>query len=269
MGKLLIIGEKIISSSNKVKEILEQRNREKLLELAREQIEAGASALDINAAMLMDEEEDALVWAADTIIKNFSIRLSVDTPREELLKTLGSKYGEKVILNSISADPGSIEGIAATVRDKGASVIIILKNREGIPEDSDGRFKLAEESASLLERSGIKPGKVFFDPVVTSIGTSLKGAETFLRTVNKINIKMPDYKTIGGLSNVSFGLPLRPALNRTFLAMAVAMGVSAVICDPTDRGMQETIRTAEAVAGMDSGCAGLLKYYRSGRADNP
>jgi 5-methyltetrahydrofolate--homocysteine methyltransferase len=73
---------------------------------------------------------------------------------------------------------------------------------------------------------------------------------------------MPEYRTVGGLSNISFGLPMRSILNRTFLAMSAAAGIDALICDPTDRNISETIRAAEALTGIDPGCKKLLKYYR-------
>ncbi len=265
MKRIFVIGEKLISSSDKVKDIMRRKDRDELLALAERQVNAGASALDINAAMLMEREEETIFWATETVLSRHEVMVCVDTPRQDLLKKAGERFGERVILNSIPADRASIENISEVAGENGASVIIILKNSNGIPPDPEGRLELAKASADILEKMKVAPERVYFDPVVTSIGTLSEGAAIFLRAVSLIKSELPGYKTVGGLSNVSFGLPVRQLLNSVFLAMAVASGIDAVICDPSNRRIWETLRAAEAAAGMDPGCSRLIRYYRENR----
>jgi len=268
MNRIFIIGEKLISSSENVKDIIYRRDRDKLLELAGNQINAGASALDVNTAILMEQEEETIFWAIETILSRFETTVCADTPRQDLLHRIGERFGDRVILNSITADRISIEKTSEVVRKNGSQLIIILKSSRGIPPDPEGRLELARESADILQEMKVTPDRVYFDPVVTSVGTSSKAAATFLRAASLIKAELPEYRTVGGLSNVSFGLPMRSLLNSVFMAMAIASGIDAVICDPSDSRIRETIRAAEAAAGMDPGCSRLISYYRKKRLED-
>lgn len=268
MKRVFIIGEKLISSSDRIKDVMRRKDRDSLLKIARDQINAGASALDVNAAMLMEGEEETIFWAIEAILNRFETMVCADTPRQDLLYRIGERFGERVILNSITADLVSVEKISKVMRENGSRAIIILKNSKGIPSDPEGRLELARASADVLEKMNVPPYRVYFDPVVTSIGTSSQGAAVFLQTVSLIKSELPEYRTVGGLSNVSFGLPMRKVINSVFTAMAIASGIDAVICDPLDRRIRETIMAAEATAGMDPGCSRLIRYYRNKRSED-
>jgi 5-methyltetrahydrofolate--homocysteine methyltransferase len=242
---------------------MEERDEESILEMAGEQIDAGASAVDINAAMLLEEEEEVLRWAIDSVLGRFDgLLVSADSPSEDILLRAAAYYGERIILNSFSAEPDTIRRLSPVLAEHGSSAIIMLKDKAGIPENTERRLELALESAEILKGNDIKPERIFFDPVVTSIGTTGNGAQTFLETVRILNERLPRYAAVGGISNVSFGLPLRGILNGTFLAMAVANGIGAAICDPTDNMIRDIIKASEAVAGIDRRCRGFLEYYR-------
>jgi 5-methyltetrahydrofolate--homocysteine methyltransferase len=105
---------------------------------------------------------------------------------------------------------------------------------------------------------------LFIDPVFQPIAT---GADlrVVLETLDLLANEVPSPRTVGGLSNVSFGLPMRRLVNRTFLAMAVSRRLSAVICDPTDQGLLDVLAASEALAGLDEGCRRLLRRYRDRR----
>jgi 5-methyltetrahydrofolate--homocysteine methyltransferase len=262
MNKITLIGEKIISSNRSVKEMMLRRDSKKLFKMAEEQISAGASVIDINSAMLMKDELDAMIWAAGSVIEQFDIKVSIDSPDIDILEKSLKEFGNRVIVNSLSADGEELSRMLPLISECQAGVIIILKDRSGIPVSSKGRLELAYKTVNLLEKAHVSPDNVYFDPIVTTIGAEMNGGKVVLEAFSDLKQYLPEYKRVGGLSNISFGLPLRKLLNKTFLSMAIANGMTTVICNPTDRGLIETLRAAETIVGADPGCRDFLKYYR-------
>ncbi|MBN1885602.1 MAG: dihydropteroate synthase [Candidatus Krumholzibacteriota bacterium] len=263
----VVIGERINSSNAAVRRVLADRDEEALLDLARRQIDGGATGIDINASMLMEGERDALLWAANAVAAETGAVVSLDSPDLGiLLDVLGRVEGEAIV-NSITCDDDVLDRAMLGIAGIGAGVVVMLKNREGIPADAEGRCRLAERAAGAAERSGILPGQIYFDPVFQPLATAASGLGVPLDAFALLGERFPDHRRIGGLSNVSFGLPLRKLVNRTCLAMAVGRGMDAVICDATDTRLMDALAAAEALAGRDAGCRGLIARYRRKRRD--
>jgi len=259
----LVIGERLNSSNTRVRELLSRRDEAKLLEAAEAQLSADAYAIDLNASMLMEDEREALGWAAGVLRSKLGAIVSIDTPNADLLFDLAGKFGEGAILNSFTADEDQLELALGTAGRTGCAVIIMLKDREGIPETAMLRLELASRVSAFVRRSGLDPSRLFLDPVLTPIATTTGGLGVSLDTIEGLKRNFPDFRSVGGISNVSYGLPRRRPVNRTFLAMALSRGLDAAICDPTDPDIIGTIRTAEAVMGSDPGCRRLLAHHRS------
>lgn len=262
MANIVIIGEKIISSTANVKKIMETGDEDKILELAVEQIKSGASIIDINASMLMDREAEALLWAAETVLKGTEACVSADSPDTNVLKKALDRFGSRLIINSLQCENDLLSEMFEPIAELDAGVIIMLKDSSGIPSDALARLKLAEKAAALAAKNGIKESSIYFDPIVTSIGTEGKGASIVLETIAGLRDNFPEFRRIAGLSNVSYGMPLRRLINSTFLSMALGRGLDAVICDPTDKRIRETLKASKAILGIDRGCRDFLSFYR-------
>ena len=146
-----------------------------------------------------------------------------------------------------------------------AGVIIMLKTTSGIPPRAEERLELAREAASAAAACGIPSEMIFFDPVFQPAATGSEGLVTALETLRSLAEELPGHHRIGGLSNVSYGLPLRKTVNSAFLAMAISHGLDSVICDPTEGRLMELLKASEALAGTDPGCLRFLKYFRQSR----
>jgi cobalamin-dependent methionine synthase I len=260
---ILVIGECLNSSNTRIRELLARRGEAKLIEAAEAQLSSGAHVIDLNASMLLEDEREALVWAARVIRSKLAIPVSLDSPNADLLVDLAGEFGEGAILNSFTTDEDQLELAVGTANRTGCAVIIMLKDREGIPGTAMLRLELASRVSALARRSGLNPSRIFLDPVLTPIATTAGGLGVSLDTIEGLKRNFPDFRSVGGISNVSYGLPRRRLVNRTFLAMALSRGLGAAICDPTDPDIIGTIRTAEAVSGSDPGCKGLLAHHRS------
>ncbi len=262
MADILLIGERINSTNKRVRRILETRDERGLEQLARDQVTGGASFIDINASMLMTGEKPALRWAAGCITTSTDAGVSLDSPSIDLLLEVLPEIDGAVILNSFTCDDEPLERAFAAVAGYDASVIIMLKSRGGIPETIEGRMRLAARVADAAHVAGVSPYRIYIDPVFSPIATSANGMRVVLGTLAALAAEYPGYHRIGGLSNVSYGLPMRRLTNRTFLAMALSHGLDAVICDTTDTALTETVMVSEALLGLDPGCRHFLQSYR-------
>lgn len=264
MSATVIIGERLNSSIDASRTILEKRDREALLDLAGRQIEGGAGWLDVNASMLRGAELDTLLWAGSLILERFEAGICADSPDLQILRACASAFGSRCLLNSITADGDSLEAVLPAAARSGASVIVMLKTDDGIPATAGERLVLAGRAAEAAERAGIPPERLYLDPVFQPIATG-SDLGIVLETLDLLSGRHPDCPRVGGLSNVSFGLPMRRLVNRVFLAMAVSRGLSAVICDPTDGALLDALAASETLSGLDPGCRRLLGRYRARR----
>ena len=265
ISKILIIGERLNSSNPRVKKLFQEQNDGELLDVAQEQVAGGASYIDLNASMIMKGEEEALRWGARIVSTNLEAGVSLDSPNTDVLLKVIPEFGSRAILNSLTTDEEVLGEALPVVSDCGGGVVVILKSREGIPATADGRLSLAETVVTAVSKAGIPPGKVFLDPIFSPLATSMGGLSVALETIAGLRREYPEFQRIGGLSNISFGLPSRRLLNRTFLAMVLSQGLTAVICDSTDRRIVETLKTSEAILGLDPGIRNFLQFYRDSR----
>ena len=97
------------------------------------------------------------------------------------------------------------------------------------------------------------------------VSTDTRQGLAVLKTVNAVMAKWPGIHTICGLSNVSFGLPVRNVLNSTFLALMIQAGLDSAIIDPTEPRMIAAVAAAEALLGRDDFCMNYIMAQRSGR----
>ncbi len=261
--KTIIIGELLNSSNKKIRSMFGTGDLDSLLDIADSQVRAGASYIDINTSLLMEREMEALITTGNEIRKKSGAGISVDSPDPKVLMEGARVFGPECIVNSITCDDETLKLVLPVVFSSGSQVIVLLKDRNGIPPTADGRLKLAGKASEAASREKLPQDKLFFDPVFSPVATEKKGLVIALETIRMLKELYPGSHRVGGLSNISFGLPLRRLLNRTFLSMAVSHGIDTVICDPTDIGLIETLRASEAITGIDPGCRQLLSYFRS------
>jgi 5-methyltetrahydrofolate--homocysteine methyltransferase len=259
---MIIVGERLNSSRKSVLEALERRDEQFLLDQAVNQERAGASYIDINAAALMDAETPTLRWAIPLLQKNIRVPLSLDTPNPEAMEAALKIHKGRALLNSLAGDAKCLQALIPLIRDFKPRVIALCLDENGPPESSDCALFRAEKMANLLVREGMSSEDIFIDPLVRPIGVDSNSGALFLESVEKIKKNLPDVKTIAGLSNVSFGLPQRRQLNRTFLALALSRGLDAAICDPLDEELQATLHAAQALLGKDPSLKKYLKAVR-------
>lgn len=265
-----IIGEKINATRKRVEEAIRERDADFIKDLAGKQAEAGAKYLDVNSGMPLypEEEADDFAWLVPLIQEVAELPLCIDSAYPLVIETALKLHKGQAMINSVNGDHGKMESIFPLAKQYECKVIALTSSREaGIPSDSTGRVKIAENIAKEAQNYGIPLENIYFDPLVLPLSTDHINAVVFLETLKEIKASFGPAKTISGLSNISYGLPRRKRINHAFFVLAINFGMDAAILDPTDKEIMAMVPVAELLAGKDPDCAEFLIAYREGMFD--
>jgi 5-methyltetrahydrofolate--homocysteine methyltransferase len=262
-----IIGEKINGTRKQVAEAIAARDVNFVQDLARNQVEAGADWLDVNAGTRRDKEGEDLIWLVDTVQSVVDIPLCLDSPNADALRAAIKVVDQTPMINSISGEPERLEGILPLVAEHKCPVIALAMDDNGIPETCGGRMDVVHKVMQASRSSGVPDENMYIDPLVMTLATNTESAQITLETMRIIKQEYPDVHTSMGLSNISFGLPARKNINRIFLTLALAAGLDSAIVDPMDRDLRAALVTTQAILGQDRHCLNYTRAYRAGLFD--
>ena len=262
---MIIVGEKINGTWKRVREAVIARDAELIGDLAKRQAEAGADYLDVNAGTGPEREAGDMVWLVETVQAAVDKPLCIDSPSPKALRAGLQAHRGQALVNSASAEASRMQAVISLARDHGARVVGLTLDDSGLPATAQQRLDIARRLAEAVTAAGMALGDLFIDPLARAVGIENEQGAAFLEGVAGIRQALPGVHIICGLSNVSFQMPVRGLLNRTFLAMAMARGLDAAIMDPLDRSLMATLCAAEALLARDEMCLGYLGAYRAGR----
>lgn len=259
-----IIGELINTSRKLVRSAVEERNAEFVVELAKKQEDAGAAWIDVNAGTFSGQEEtDALVWLVETVQEHVETPLCVDSPNTAALRAALPLCLKTPMINSVTAETDRYLEVAPLAVEFDASIVALCMGDSGVPVSSDQRVDTAGLLVEQLESDGIPRERMYFDPIVQSIGTDPNSGLAVLDAIRSIRSEIPESHVVLGMSNISFGLPLRKVINRSFMVLAMGAGADSLILDPGDVQLMSLLRAAEALLGRDEFCMGYIQAFRS------
>ena len=262
---MLIIGERINSTRKTVQPAVKERNADFLIGEARKQKDAGACYIDVNVATMGEEEPAYMEWAVKTIQGAIDVPLSIDSPNASAMEVGLQVHQGTAFLNSITAETKKLDSMIPLAREYGANVVALCMDDDGVPTGAEKRCEIADRLVARLTSQGIEPDRIYLDPLVFPVSTSSDAGQAVLETLRYIRQKFPQVHTICGLSNVSYGLPIRKLLNQAFLLLFMGAGLQAVIADPTDEDLMRLLCAGEALLGHDEFCARYLQEYRAGK----
>ncbi|CDZ23633.1 methyltetrahydrofolate:corrinoid/iron-sulfur protein methyltransferase [[Clostridium] cellulosi] len=262
---MIIIGEKINSSIPSAKTAIENKDKARIIELAKAQHDAGAAYIDINAGMFLKEEPEYLAFLAQTVGKELGLPISVDTPSVEAaraaLKAAGVRGG---LINSVTTEQARLEGMTELALEYGCGVVALCSPEPGMEETPDSAISIAGKLVSYLTSKGIAESDIYIDPMLKPVGAAPDAGKQALKTIEKLHSEFPNCHISCGLSNLSYGLPKRRVLNRAFAVCAIAAGLDTAIADPLDKGLMSLIAAAEVIVGRDEYCMEYIEKCRSG-----
>ncbi len=259
-----IIGEKINGTRKLVGKAIAERDAEFIQNLAKRQIEGGAHWLDVNAGTAPDREAADLIWLVGLVQQVSDAPLCLDSANPDALRAAMQHVTKTPMINSISGEQNRLNNILPIVAEHGCQVIALCMDDKGIPPTVEGRIQVMDKVIAEARRAGVPDDKVYIDPLAMTIATNTEAARITFNTMRALRTQFPQAHISCGLSNVSFGLPVRSLINRTFLILALDAGMDTAIIDPNDRELQAALRAADLLLGRDKHCLGYTRAYRAG-----
>ena len=262
---MFIVAERINSSRKAINEAIKARDADFIRGEAKTQTEAGANAIDVNAGSFVGQEAEYLCWLAGVVQEVTGLPLCLDSPDPEAIGAALEIVKGPAIINSITLEKRRLEGMLPLVKKYRTKTVVLCQSDKGMANTVDDRVGIAREGIEALAGEGVGLDDIYIDPLIYPIATDTKSAVAALGAIREIRQLFPGVHTICGLTNVSFGLPVRKLINRTFLVAAMAYGLDSAIIDPTDRELMASLVAAEAVLDRDTYCTNYITAYRKGR----
>jgi 5-methyltetrahydrofolate--homocysteine methyltransferase len=254
----VIIGERINPTGRKkLAEEMAAGNYDTVIADAIAQVQAGAQMLDVNAGIPLADEPAILAEAIRLVQGVTDVPLSIDSSIVAALEAGLSVYQGKPLVNSVTGEEDRLESVLPLVAKYGAAVVAITNDESGISEDPDVRFEVARRIVERAADHGIPKEDIVVDPLVMPIGAMGDAGRQVFRILRRLREELGVNSTCGA-SNVSFGLPNRPALNAAFLPMAIASGLTSAITSPLHTEMLRAVKAADVLMGNDGHCSGWI-----------
>jgi cobalamin-dependent methionine synthase I len=264
---MIIVGELINASRKAIGAAIEGRDAEVIQKTAREQSEAGADYIDVNAGIFVGKEAEYLTWLVKNVQESVERPCAIDSPDPKAVEAALAVHKGVAMINSISLEKDRYEKLMPVIAGTDLKVVALCMSDEGMPETTDQRMAIADKLVNQLVQNHVPLDNIYVDPLVQPIATNTSFGVEFLDAVARITAAFKGIHTMCGLSNISYGLPVRKFMNQTFMVMAIAKGLDGAIINPMDKKMMANIIAAEALAGKDKFCMNYLKAFRAGKLE--
>ena len=263
-----IVGERINTSRHAVNEAVNSRNAAAIQREVRLQIDGGADLIDVNAGSRRDSEADDLLWLMEVIQGDFpEVRLCIDSADPNVMNRVLDKVGLPPMLNSTTGERSRLETMTPVIQKRPCDIVALCMDDQGIPKSAGQTVENALRLVSYLEGLGVNRENIYLDPVIQAVSANSHAGIMALEAIDGIRRELDGVHIISGLSNISFGLPRRPLVNRAFLILALKAGLDAAILDPSDRGLMSALKAAQVLLDQDPWCQAYTRAFREGRLD--
>ena len=265
--QMLIIGERINSSRKQIAEAISSRNAAFIQNEAKAQVEAEANYIDVNAGSFIGEEAKHLKWLIEIVQEVTDHPLCIDSPDPEVIKSVLPMVKTAPMINSITLERHRLEDILPLVVEYKSKVIALCQTEDSMAETTEDKVEMVGKLVEKATVSGVPLDDLYIDPLVYPVATNTESALATLNAIEQIMKQFPGVHTTCGLTNISYGLPNRRLVNRTFLVAAIVRGLDSAIIDPTDKELYGSLKAALMVMGKDEYCMGYIRPFREGRLE--
>ncbi len=259
--RVTVIGERLNPTGKKaLQAALRAHDMDFVLREAIREEEQGAEVLDVNMGLPDIDEPAMLAEAVREIQAVTDLPLQLDSASPEALERAARIYNGKPLLNSVNGKRESLAAVLPIAKKYGCAVLGLTLDENGIPKDAAARLEIARRIVTAAEAAGLRREDVFIDCLMMTVSAQPDQARETIKAISLVKREL-GVKTVLGVSNVSFGLPARPLINRTMLAMALASGLDAPIMNPGDAGMTETVAAARLLLEQDADSKEYIAKY--------
>ncbi|MCR4789726.1 MAG: homocysteine S-methyltransferase family protein [Treponemataceae bacterium] len=259
-NKPVLIGERINpTGKKKFKQALRDNDIQYIIGEGITQQEKGCHVLDVNVGLPEIDETAMMEKVIYELQSVTDLPLQIDTSNPETMEKALRLYNGKALVNSVNGKQEIMDQVFPLVKKYGGTLIALTLDEGGIPESAEGRLAIAKKIAKEAEKYGIPLSDIVFDPLAMAISSDDKAGIETLKAIKFIHDQMQANTSLG-VSNVSFGLPVRDMINSTFFTMAMQNGLKCAIMNPNSLEMMKAYHTYCTIAGYDSQCLSYIKF---------
>ncbi|MDO4467883.1 MAG: homocysteine S-methyltransferase family protein [Bacillota bacterium] len=247
---VVVCGERLNpTGKKKLKAALKEERYDELVVEAIKQDQAGAHVLDVNVGLPGLDEPKVMKHVIKLLQEVIQLPLQIDSSDPQAIEQACRYYNGKPLINSVNGKAETMEAIFPIVKKYGGVVIGLTIDENGIPPKAEERFAIAKRIINKAQEYGIPKEDIIIDCLVLTASAQQKEVMETVKAVSMV--KALGVHTVLGVSNVSFGLPNRPLLNKTFLAMAMSAGLDLPIINPMDKELMATIDAFNVLYNYD------------------
>ncbi|MCK9173996.1 MAG: dihydropteroate synthase [Desulforhopalus sp.] len=258
-----VIGERINTTLKKVQAAVAEKNADYIVDDVRAQQAAGATYIDVNAGARIGHEDEDMCWLLKVIQRVTKLPLCLDSADPAILEKAFGLVEQTPMINSISLEKERFIPMMEFLKGKDCRIIALCMDDSGMPKTVDEIVQRAALLVKELECAGFIRDDIFIDPLMQPMSVDVKFGTMAMNAIQRIMGELEGVHTTGGLSNISYGLPQRRFINRTFLSMLITSGFDSAILDPLDQDVMATVKTAEMLVGNDKFCMNYIKGVRA------
>ncbi|OEF98759.1 5-methyltetrahydrofolate--homocysteine methyltransferase [Desulfuribacillus alkaliarsenatis] len=256
----IAVGERINPTGRKaLSEEIRAGKMDMVRKEAIEQTEAGAAVLDVNMGVPKIDQIQAMKTAVNRIQTLVDTPLMLDSTDPKVLEAGLKQYHGKALINSVNGEEQSLLEVLPLVKRFGASVVGLALDDDGLPATKEKRLEIATKIVKRAQEHDIPAKDIIIDCLVLTASAQPEAVQETLQAIPLVKEQL-GVTTILGVSNVSFGLPKRPFINRTFFSMALGVGLDAGIINPLDINMMMALKTSAVLANRDPHAAEYIDW---------
>ena len=261
IDRVRVVGERINPTGREdLQEALEDGDIDTLTDEALEQTEAGADILDVNVGCPGVDEAETMAAVVKGLQAVTNAPLQLDSADPGVLEAGLRVYNGKAIVNSVNGDERSLDAVLPLVKKYGAAVVGLTMDEKGIPRTAGERVEIARRILDRALSYGIPKEDVYIDCLALAAAAEPEEAAETLKAVRMVKEQL-GVKTVLGVSNISYGLPARPAVNQSFLTMAMTCGLDLPIINPNVEEMMAAVRSFHLLTNVDKEAREFIAAY--------
>ena len=265
---MIIIGEKINGTIPATGAAIAAHDSDAIKALALAQAEAGSSYIDVCAGVSPEQEVETLRWLIDCVQSVTDVPISLDSSNPRSILAVMPDVNKPGLINSVSMEGDKTDVIFPVIADTEWECVALLCGDGGIPSTVEERLTIARALLDKAAFCGIAPSRLHIDPLVIALSTDGQSMSKFMECTRTLKEWHPEMHVTSGLSNISFGLPVRRSINQSFLTLAMSAGMDSAIMDPTNREMLAALLSTDALLEHDRFCRKYNTAYRKGKIGN-
>ena len=256
-----VIGERINPTGKKAfQQALLEEDLDYIVDVAMEEVDAGAHILDVNVGYPGVDEADLLPKVVRELQSVTNVPLQLDSTNPEALEAALRVYCGKAAVNSVNGDQETLDRILPIVKKYGAAVVGLTLDKNGIPQTAEGRVAIARRILEAAQSYGIPKEDLWIDCLTLTVSAQQEQSAETLKAVRIVREEL-GLQTVLGVSNISFGLPNRALIAQTFLIQALHAGLTLPILNPNQKEMMDAVAAFRVLSGEDAGCRAYVERF--------